>query len=402
MFLTLSVLELGAQQADPTTIEELSAIESGNVFIINVNNMTEDCQEQLNAMASSYRNNDRSIMGDIGKSMLTGGVTAVVSVVGEELFKLTQVRSSQKKKWKEMRQRECVFVDSLESVTGQCDFYSKPSAYGPLDPSDMRFDGITFTSRRNGREVLRMVCRLDTSRLDQMFMHSKFHLILDSLTFHPYRSYLPNFSANNISAGSEAAAAEYFDEIKGFSYDELGNHMIKIDMDLTSSWINEQVQIYQNMRLGSFSLEIPVPKSALKDSVFYYSREEALAGDMKPIEIFGDSFVVPRSYMPGAADNPSWGTGEYKIKLTLTQRAKYNQDSERSKNWHKDYKNLVRMQNGGRGPNDYWMDIKTTFMDKSGVIMKATYMPLLNYGTKTINNQINSISIKGEPESPKK
>ena len=32
--------------------------------------------------------------------------------------------------------------DGLQSVKGQSDFYARQSNYGPLDPTDMNFDGI--------------------------------------------------------------------------------------------------------------------------------------------------------------------------------------------------------------------------------------------------------------------
>ncbi len=364
-----------------------AAAQPDDVFVISINDMSAERQRQLNDVAAAYRNNDRSVLGNLGKSMLTGGFSAVVNVMADEIVKLTKIRSVQKKKWLEMRNNECVFVDSLESIKGQCDFYAKSSHYGPLDPSDMRFDGITFTSSRNGQEVLRMVCRLDTARLDQMFRHSKFHLVLDSLVFHPYNSYLPNLSANRIvpAAGKDM---EYYEAIRMFSYDELGTPTITIKMDLTSSWINEQVQVYQDVKLGSFTLNVPIPENAVRNSVFTYSRKEALETGGEVIEMNGDCFVVPRSYMPGAADNPSWGTGEYKMKVVMTQKARYRREGRRSKNWHKDYKELMRLQNGGKAKNDYWTDIKTTFTDKSGVIMKAIYMPAVNLGVTTVNTLI--------------
>ncbi len=370
-------------------------------LMLRINDMSPERQGYVNEMASLYRGQNRGFIADMGRSMLSGGVTAVVNVISEEIIKLTKIRSVQKKKWQAMRNNECVFVDSLESIKGQSDFYSRCSDYGPLDPSDMRFDGITFTSKRNGFEVLRIVCSLDTARLDRMFMHSKFYLVLDSLAFYPYRSYLPNLSANRIKANPEnmrPAEREYYEAINMFSYDELGSPTIKLTMDLTSSWINEQVQVYQDVKLGSFTLDFEIPESAVDDSVYVYSRQSALASGESPIVMNGDSFVVPRSYMPGQIDNPSWGTGEYKIKIVLSQKARINPNGSRSKNWHRDYRKLVRLQNGGKASNDYWQDIKTAFVDKSGVIMKATYTPLLNYGVKAVM----SLTESDANDSPKK
>ncbi len=81
--------------------------------------------------------------------------------------------------------------------------------------------------------------------------------------------------------------------------------------------------------------------------------------------------------MPVAANNPSWGTGEYRMKVVLSESCRYNPKEGRSKNWHRDYKQLVRMQKG-KAKNEYWNDVVTTFRDNSSTILKATYTPVLN------------------------
>ncbi len=369
-------------------------------FIVNINEMSKERRDKFNVVAASYRNNSRSVLSDLGRSMLTGGTTAFISIVGEELLNLTKVRSLQKKKWESMRNRECRFIDSLESVKGQKDFYSKHSSYGPLDPSNMNFDGLTFSATRGGQEVLRMVCSIDTTRLEHLFMHSKFNLVLDTLVFYPYRSYLPNLAANRIGVHpakpgqkkgkKEREQEEYLQTISSFSYAENGEPTLNIRMELTSSWINELVQVFQDVKLGTFNIRVPIPQRQLQnDSVYRYVRANVLAKGEAPIDIIGDCFVVPRSYMPVSMQEPSWGTGEYKLKVVLEQTARYNPDGERAQNWHKDYKWLVRMQNGGKAENDYWNSIVTTFTDKSGTIIKAAYTPLVNFGTQTATGWIN-------------
>lgn len=95
--------------------------------------------------------------------------------------------------------------------------------------------------------------------------------------------------------------------------------------------------------------------------------------------------------MPVSANNPSWGTGEYKMKVVLSEKCRYNPQSDRSKNWHRDYTQLVKMQNNGKAKNDYWDDIVTTFRDNGNTILKATYAPALTelskiMGFKTVGN----------------
>lgn len=351
-------------------------------FVLNVNSMDGERKEKLNRVASNYRSRNRSILKDFGNSMLAGGTAAVINVVATEIINLTQIRSKQKKAWEEMRQKECMFVDSLQSVKGQSDFYGRQSNYGPLDPSDMNFDGITLKANRGGQEVLKMVCHIDTTKFDHLFLHSKFYLVVDTIIFHPYRSFLPNLKANRIEQprADEASQDEidYWNTISQFSFDEHGTPTVNIKMDVYSSWINELVQVFQDVKLGTFSVNIPISEQELKDSIYIYSREKAIAENRPTINMDGDCFVVPRSYMPVAANNPSWGTGEYKMKVVLSEKCRYNSKAGRSKNWHRDYKQLVRMQNHGKAKNEYLSDVVTTFRDNKNTILKATYTPVLS------------------------
>ena len=281
-----------------------------------------------------------------------------------------------------MGTNECTFVDSLESVKGQSDFYGKQSNYGPLDPSDMNFDGITLRANRDGKEVLKMVCHIDTTRFDHLFLHSKFYLVVDTIIFHPYRSFLPNLKANHIQKPQPNKVSQdvidYWNTISRFSFDEHQAPTVNIKMDIYSSWINELVQVYQDVKLGTFSVNIPISEKDLTDSIYFYSREKAIAEHRQTINMDGDCFVVPRSYMPVSANNPSWGTGEYKMKVVLSEKCRYNPKEGRSKNWHRDYKQLVRMQNKGKAKNEYLSDVVTTFRDNKNTILKATYTPALN------------------------
>lgn len=372
-------------------------------FILNINPMDDVKKEKLNKVASNYRTHNRSVLTDMGNAMLAGGVASVVNVVATEIINLTQIRSKQKKAWMEMRQKECTFVDSLQSVKGQSDFYGRQSDYGPLDPSDMNFDGITLCANREGKEVLRMVCHIDTTRFDHLFLHSKFYLVVDSIVFNPYRSFLPNLKANRIEKprGNEASQDEidFWNTISQFSFSEHQRPTINIKMDIYSSWINELVQVYQNVRLGTFSVNIPINENELNDSVYIYSRQMALREHHPTIDMDGDCFIVPRSYMPVSANSPSWGTGEYKMKVVLSESCRYNPTEGRSKNWHRDYKQLVRMQNNGKAKNEYWSDVVTTFRDNMNTILKATYTPALNMGVSLMGIGSSSSGMSGGMKS---
>lgn len=372
-------------------------------FVLNINQMDDVKKEKLNKVASNYRTHNRSVLTDMGNAMLAGGVASVVNVVATEIINLTQIRSKQKKAWMEMRQKECTFVDSLQSVKGQSDFYSRQSDYGPLDPSDMNFDGITLCANREGKEVLRMVCHIDTTRFDHLFLHSKFYLVVDSIVFNPYRSFLPNLKANRIEKprGNDVSQDEidFWNTISQFSFSEHQRPTVNIKMDIYSSWINELVHVFQNVRLGTFSVNIPINENELNDSVYIYSRQMALREHRPTIDMDGDCFIVPRSYMPVSANSPSWGTGEYKMKVVLSESCRYNPTEGRSKNWHRDYKQLVRMQNNGKAKNEYWSDVVTTFRDNMNTILKATYTPALNMGVSLMGIGSSSSGMSGGMKS---
>ena len=365
---------------------DMSAVSSS--MTVQVNAMDAEKRQMLNRTAAQYRNRARGSWTQLGQSMLAGGLASVVNVVTDEIIELIKIRSKQKREWEQMRSKECLFVDSLQSVFGQSDFYARTSTYGPLDPEHMNFDGITFSAFRQGREVLHMVCHIDTTRLDHMFRHSKFYLVLDSLMFRPYDSYLPNLQGNRISRPEEkkhsAEQQVYWDAISRFSYAEQGTPVVQLRLDITSSWMNSITQVFHDVHLGSFGCSVAVSETMLRDSVFTYSRAEALAHGRELIQMSGDCFVVPRSYMPVAASSPSWGTGEYKMKVVLAERANYNREGERARHWHRDYKAMKKLQNQGRAHNDYLNSIVTTFRDNSTSILKATYKPAITYGVQQL------------------
>lgn len=373
------------QGGNPTSelTKGLGFDESANSFLVEVNRMGDDKRKKIDEMASKFQSRNRSIISDWGQAAVTGGVAAVINVLGEEIINLFKIRSKQKAEWESMRQKECKFVDSLQSVKGQSDFYSKQSMHGFLDPTGMNFDGVTFTAFHKGEKVLRMVCHIDTTRLEHMFMHSKFYLVVDTVEFYPYRSYLPNFTANHIIAPNDTMFTkdemDYWNTISHFSFDENMDPTINIRIDFSSSWISEIAQVHENVHLGTFNMSMPI-RDKLKvdgngDSVYVYVRNQV--PDYERIEMSGDCFVVPRSYMPVDANTPSWGTGEYKIKVVLSESCRYDPQKGRATNWHKDYKQLVKLQNKGKSRNDYWQNFVSTFADNKFAILKATYTPVL-------------------------
>ena len=357
-------------------------------LVVNINTMDVQTRNRITEAADKIKasgGNTRGVFKDIGMSMLSGGVSGLVDVVVTETMNLIQYKKNQRQKWYAMIQNECNYTDSISSVKGLNDFYTEKSENGALDPSNINFDGISLRAMRNGQEVLYLSCHIDTTRLDHMFNHSKFYLVLDTMIFHPYACHLPNLQANGI----DARTASESERDNRFSFDERRNLTVGMEMVLSSSWINEAVMVMDNVELGRFRLTVNIDRET---DTFIYSRRQIEANrkarlntDTTFVNVEGDCFVVPRSYMP-LAEKRMWGTGEYNVKVKLRESCQWNNDEERNKKmkeWYKDYKQLRKMQRKGSLAGEYlktvWQQHGNTLMKqmlKQGVTQSTTYLGL--------------------------
>lgn len=378
-----SLLVLGASmQAQPPQRDFHGSVERES-WEVSVNQMDSRSREKVNQIVEGLQSkggSTRGVIKDVLGSMLTGGVTAAVDVVATEMINLAKYRKNQKQKWMQMIERECNYTDSMSSIKGLKDFYSEVSTLGALDPSNINFNGISIRGVREGKEVLYMSCHIDTTRLDHMFQHSKFNLVLDTLIFHPYECHLPNLQANGI----RLMRGETTERDNSFSFDERQNLRIGLDMTLTSSWINEAVMVMDNVELGKFKLNVDIDKNS---PVFIYSRKQieqnralGLNRDTTFIQIEGDCFVVPRSYMPISGGKRMWGTGEYNIKVKMRESCQFNRDEDRNKKmkqWYKDYKQLRKLQKKGSQIGEY---CKTIWQQNGNTLVKQMLKQGLNTG----------------------
>lgn len=231
--------------------------------------------------------------------------------------------------WEKAVNRESTFVRKLPMQTEILDFYAKPSTVGALDPTNMYFNGFGCTQSityrdDNGKpreeEVFYVSCsvRKDDAGLARMLNHSKFEVVVDELRFNPYLCNLPNDSIENMP-----------EKRIPFSFDKRKDLKFKVDASIFSSWINEAIQVHDNVKLGEFHIEACIDSAKLdKDGVFRYSRSNPEDAG-KRVSVTGDSFLVPRSYV-GSTDmqnaGDSWGTGQYKVEMQVSESCKINQD----------------------------------------------------------------------------
>lgn len=331
-----------------------------NSMVLDINRMTPNEIDRINQYIASQRDERGIVLATVGQAVASGIITSATSTVIDQMMKLTQLRKTQQQEWNRMIKNECRFEDSLSYIDNLTDFYSKGSFNGALDPADLNFNGFNLHTQHNGRDVLRFYCHVDTeeSGIVEIFNHSKFRLVLDSMYFYPYHCHLPNFEANQIfvEEGKE------YERNTQFSFEERSDLSVTISFTITSSWYNEALLLSKDVELGSFCVQVPIEKRHLTDSVFVYKRDRS---GMPDINIAGDCFIVPRSYMPLTNGKAHWGTGEYNVKVCIDERC--NASKSLQQHWRNDYRHLRRMRK-----EQNWQQF-TTFCGQQGTtLLKVT------------------------------
>lgn len=297
-------------------------------FIYTSDELSEEIQRETDALGQ------RSIFGDmLGATtnalsgMATGYITSFVDLGINAIGSLITRKARQKAEWEETVQKENVYETTIRTVSNVNDFYEHTSTAGAMDPKGMKFDGIGCLRMDGQDTVFYISCHIDRSKLYRIVNHSKFQLVLDTLIISPERSNLPN---------SELDIP--------FSFKERRNFNLTMNIKLISSWMNEIVQLQKDVTLGEFSISVPVDTAMLDGNGFLrYVRPE---GEPSAFSVIGESFIVPRSYMPYRDANDefhnSWGTGEYKLEIGLKETCDIT-DYLRE-NWKDDRKRREKLQ----------------------------------------------------------
>lgn len=267
--------------------------------------------------------------------LVSTGITGLVSTGVNLVGNLVNYKKNKKNQWKQAVLKENRFEKTLFMLENMNDFYSSVSTTGALDPSSMSFNGFGCLQTRGQDTVIYLSCHLDTTEagLSRILRHSKFELKLDTLVFNPRLCDLPNDSTMPHA------------QRHPFLFSERTNLRLRIDLDVTSSWINQAIQVYNDHHLGAFSIDLPIREEQLdNDSIFrYYAGVKEIEG----CEIVGDCFIVPRSYI-GVRDadgvyHDAWGTGQYKMSMTIKETCDINPAFENNDDlWSADWKRRKR------------------------------------------------------------
>lgn len=325
--------------------------------------------------------------------------------------------------WSKAKQQQCTFKKDLSSQETIDDFYYRPSVNGALDPRDLKFNGFVCrnffepqsvpkdTNKRDvrvGHDVFYVSCKLrtDSLGLSHLTNHSKFLLEIDSLVFNPQRCNIPN----NNSVGIKNV----------FNFDECTDLEFEMKVKVLSSWVNEAIMFTNDYQLGEFIIRARIDESALttvgKDTLFIYDKNNPKMDSL--VSIIGESFIVPRSFV-GTANEPVWGTGQYKLAIEISQtcqlNARYYLKDEyiridevgngrvinfanlpAYKEWNKavwkeEWRTMKHRKQSNSFMTNVWEEIKTAYIGSNWVkeLTDPAVTQILDYEFKELNGLLN-------------
>lgn len=290
---TLISISIWAQKVEYTT------------FIYTSENLADEIAQQCSeAESRGYMSDLFSASKNAAKGIASGYITSFIDMGVNSIGALFTSNTRHQQEWTDMVKKENAYETHISTVAEVNDFYKETSFDGAMDPKGMTFDGIGCIRKEGGDTVFYISCHIDRTKINRIINHSKFELVLDTLIISPTHSNLPNTSLNI-----------------PYSFKERKNFTLTMDIKLLSSWMNEIVQLQKDQELGHFTITIPVAENMLDCNGFL--RFMRKSDQPSPYKVVGESFIVPRSFM-GHRDESgnyrnSWGTGEYKLDITLKE-----------------------------------------------------------------------------------
>lgn len=392
-------------------------------IIVNQSNDTLSFNRGLrNLRANGGKLSNRGILTDLASSYLSLGTSSLLSasqnLLATGLSVAKEALRDKRPDWQKAANGENRFVKHLPMFTEVLDFYAEPSSIGALDPTGMKFSG--FGCRQyiivsqpgeepHEEEVFYLSCSLrnDEHGLARMLNHSKFEVVVDELRFNPNLCNLPN---DTLSIDPSTKFR--------FSFDKRKNLEFKVVATIRSSWINEAIQVMNDVELGNFVITAKIdPQKLDDDGVFRYSgKDDRDSG--KRVTVTGDSFLVPRSFT-GSGDmltpGSNWGTGQYRVDMDISESCQINEEYYTSldggkrkwikERWDPEWK--MMKHRAGRRPGSNLLDIIfpqfsgdkwiTTLAEPTMTILMTEEGKLVNAGAAKLNAKLGA-----NPQSPAK
>jgi hypothetical protein len=360
--------------------------------------------------AIQQASSNRGLLGDIVsiyRSTFVGQITsASKNLIESGANLITGLANDNRPKWETAIRKELSFSRTLPMQQEILDFYKSPSSRGPLDPSDMLFSGfgcrqsIQFVkdSTLQEKEVFYLSCKIRTDSIGRMRIlnHSKFEVIVDTLRFNPSLCDLPN---DSLGMNTENRI--------GFSFDSRKNLKFNIKAIISSSWINQAMQVFTDQKLGEFNISAEIDPKELNtaNNFVYYGSE---ADSSKIVKVTGDCFLIPRSYVGNSNGmDDMWGTGQYKVEIQVAESCQIKEDyyinnGKWQKNkWEPEWK-MIKKRKPSRSTVGQIIDIiGTEYKDNKWIttITEPAKTVIIQYGTNWINAASNSMptSVSAQP-----
>ena len=150
--------------------------------------------------------------------------------------------------------------------------------------------------------------------------------------------------------------------------------------------------MHKDVVLGEFMLDVPIDSTDVNEhGKFVYVRK---SHEVAKYNIMGESFIVPRSFMPIINENGSvseyYGTGQYSLNISITETCDVTPEFQ--KNWRKDRKNRKSLQKAQRKKPTFDDVCKTVSHQTWDESLQAWVITILkapaNYSFKTLNEKI--------------
>lgn len=327
-------------------------------------------------------------------------VSATSALLDFGINSLISATKSKRPDWEKAVRGECTFVKQLPMQMEILDFYRSPSINGPLDPTDMNFNGfgcrqvIEFLDSAGNvkeEEVFFVSCKVKSGPEGKarMLNHSKFEVEIDTLRFNYALCDLPNDSLGMNT-----------DSRIGFSFENRKDLKFVVNATITSSWINQALMVFKDQTLGSFDIVASIdPKYIDNDGIFrYYASKDK--GSKKDVRVSGDCFLVPRSYV-GSSDmetvQDSWGTGQYKVEMKISEVCKINDnyyrtpDGKDNKKWKQEWRQIKSRRRRPSVWNQVLGVLSTQYKDSQWitVLVDPAKNAFIQYETEGVTKLLN-------------
>lgn len=373
-FAALAILALGwhANAAEPETKGQGTFTTARHEFYPEVNNRQETESPNFDQdMTKGFWDDALDKLIDLASKQVQSTLTKTGTQLLMQSVEYAKTKlESRRVKWQRAVDNERLYKRSFPLRSEVNDFYFGSSELSPYDPEGLKFHGFQFVdsivvcnSEGRQQKILAMgiFCsmREDEKGLADILNHRKFTMVVDSVIIRPFLCHLPNDSLTS-------------DMVKyriPFDFNKRKNWSAQLSVDVTSSWMNKESQWYSDQKMGHFTINVMIPDSTCLDENGVYRWHLEDSEHWKgAVGINGECYMIPRSYIGIKKESSEenaliqelkaadiWGTGEYKLTMSLTESCTVNTAYYLDKHvWKKEWKGNYKPR---RPKTHFWRDL---------------------------------------------